>query len=68
MGTKRANEKNIAVIELTPEEVERVERISPETFIQADEFPSGIRLMISENEALSDEASDSMPGSTFETP
>lgn len=65
---KPATEKRVATIELTPEERAKIKKVDPEIFFEENKFPSGIRLIISEDEALSDEARDFVQGGILETP
>ena len=44
-----------ATIELTPEEQEKIEQATPETFLTGPGLPKGIRLKVSE-EVLTEEA------------
>ena len=63
-----ATEKTVAVIELTDEEKERLPKINPDFLTGGDNFPQGVRLTISQDEALSSEVPDSVRGDLLEIP
>jgi hypothetical protein len=65
---KPATKHRAATIELTREEKERIERISPNVFFEGDKLPGGVRLITSSDEASDDEASNSAEGKALETP
>lgn len=65
---KPATKHRAATIELTREEKERIEQISPNVFFESDKLPDRVRLMTSSDEALDDEVSNSAEEKAPETP
>lgn len=64
---KPATDSRPATIEPSSEDRAKIERIGAEVFIGDNKFPSGLRLKISENESLSEEARNSLRGGILET-
>jgi len=54
-----------ATIELTPEEQEKVQQATPETFLTGPGLPKGIRLKVSE-EVLTEEAREAVHDGVLE--